>query len=106
MPRERIRAPLTALATTRPRSADTPSSLILTLGSVGATAAAAIRPGTAPFRLEASSPIHGEFSTCTATRGNGPKIAGHQLRRKSQPTGPHFRALAAVNWASYAAAVG
>ncbi len=69
---------------------------ILALGSVGATLAAATRPPMVPFQLEASSPINGEFSICTATRGSGSKTAGRQFHRKSPLTARHFRVLGAV----------
>src|ERR1700736_2781299 len=106
MPHGRIREQATATATTRLRSAPTPDSQISTPPSGGETLVAATRPPMVPFRLERSSPINGEFLTCTATPGSGSRIAGHRIHRRSPPMDPHSRSQEVVNSALFEAAVG
>src|SRR5215471_13308771 len=58
-----------------------------------------------PFRLEASSLIHGDFSICTAMSGSGSRIAGRQIHSRFRPTVPRSRAPGIATSASFAGAV-
>jgi hypothetical protein len=104
-PQGRARQPATALAMTRHSSAPTAGLPISGPASYRGAPAAATQPRMALLKSESSSPIPGAYSICTATSGNGSRIAGHQTRWKFPPTDRLSRARGIVKWASFEAAV-
>src|SRR5262245_16855628 len=105
MPRGQAHQQPTASAMTRASFVRTPDSLISTLVSFGLTLVAVASPPMDPFRLAASSPIHGGYSICMATPGNGSRIAGHPMRLRFRPMDPPSCAPRFANWVSFAAAL-